>query len=54
MDPLIKTIATGMLNGDGNSGNSSTGTSKSNGYNPYNANYIPYGQSLSHFFSGIG
>lgn len=54
VDPLIKTIATGMLNGDGNSGNSSTGTSKSNGYNPYNANYIPYGQSLSHFFSGIG
>jgi len=54
VDPLIKTIATGILNGEGNSGYSSMNSNKSTGYNPYSINYIPYGQSLSHFFSGIG
>jgi len=56
VEPLIKTIATEILNGDGNSGYySAMNTNRNNnGYNPNSINYIPYGQTLSHFFSGIG
>jgi len=52
---VIKTIATNIMNGEGNSAFSSSGNAnKGNGYNPNSINYIPYGQSLTHFFSGIG
>ncbi|ORY23847.1 hypothetical protein LY90DRAFT_675392 [Neocallimastix californiae] len=52
VEPLVKTIASDILNGNGNS--SPMNSNKTNGYNPNSINYIPYGQTLSHFFSGIG
>ncbi|ORX48979.1 hypothetical protein BCR36DRAFT_354132 [Piromyces finnis] len=54
IDSVVKTIATSIMNGEGNSSLSLSNANKGNGYNPNSINYIPYGQSLTHFFSGIG
>ncbi|ORX86759.1 hypothetical protein BCR32DRAFT_264785 [Anaeromyces robustus] len=56
VDSLVKTIATRIINGESNSNYTSTvnNNNKSNGYNQNSINYIPYNQTFSSFFSGIG